>query len=147
MGGFKCKWGSNFYYCITGLSIFHFFKNSQQKNEVFLLRISLGNVNASVITSRYPQIYNFSFRKVLGTKFRIKMTLLNFWIKLTQKRYFRTKNMKITIEFYIVKIQILNLSFNKQFWFLEQKSRGKVYFRSKTQKMNITIEFFIFKLV
>ena len=130
MGGFKCKWGSNFYYCITGLSIFHFFKNSQQKNEVFLLRISLGNVNASVV-----RVYNFSFREVLGTKFRIKMTLLNFWIKLTQKRYFRTKNMKITIEFYIVKlIQILNFSFNKQFWFLEQISRRKIYFRSKIHK-------------
>ena len=27
----------------------------------------------------------------LGTKFRPKLTLLNFWIKLTQKGYFRTK--------------------------------------------------------
>ena len=27
----------------------------------------------------------------VGTKFRLKMTLLNFWIKLTQKGYFRTK--------------------------------------------------------
>ena len=34
-----------------------------QKSEVFLLRISLGNVNASVVTCWYPQIYNFSFRK------------------------------------------------------------------------------------
>ena len=34
-----------------------------QKSEVFLLRIFLGNVNASVVTCRYPQIYNFSFRK------------------------------------------------------------------------------------
>ena len=37
-----------------------------QKNEVFLLRIYLGNGNASVasvVTSWYPQIYNFSFRK------------------------------------------------------------------------------------
>ena len=34
-----------------------------QKSEVFLLRISLGNVNASVITCRYPQIYNFGIRK------------------------------------------------------------------------------------
>ena len=36
---------------------------STQKSEVFLLRISLGNVNASVITCRYPQIYNFGIRK------------------------------------------------------------------------------------
>ena len=27
----------------------------------------------------------------VGTKFRLKMTLLNFWIKLTQKGYFQTK--------------------------------------------------------
>ena len=34
-----------------------------QKSEAFLLRISSGNVNASVPTCRYPQIYNFSFKK------------------------------------------------------------------------------------
>ena len=34
-----------------------------QKSEVLLLRISLGNVNASVGTSLYPQTYNLSFRK------------------------------------------------------------------------------------
>ena len=34
-----------------------------QKSEVFLLRMSLGNVNASFVTCLYPQIYNFSFRK------------------------------------------------------------------------------------
>ena len=34
-----------------------------QKSEVFLLGISLGNMNASVVTWRYFQIYNFSFRK------------------------------------------------------------------------------------
>ena len=37
-------------------------------------------------------------------KFCLKLTLLNFWIKLTQKGYFRTKKMKITIEFYIFKL-------------------------------------------
>ena len=46
---------------------FHYFISLEtantQKSEVFLLRISLGNVNASVVTCRYPQIYNFSFRK------------------------------------------------------------------------------------
>ena len=36
-----------------------------QKSEVFLLRISSGNVNASVVTCRCPQIYNFNFRKEL----------------------------------------------------------------------------------
>ena len=34
-----------------------------QKSEVLLLRISLGNVNASVVACRYPEIYIFSFRK------------------------------------------------------------------------------------
>ena len=46
---------------------FHYFISlntaNTQKSEVFLLRISLGNVNTSVFTYRYPQIYNFSFRK------------------------------------------------------------------------------------
>ena len=32
------------------------------------------------------------------------MTPFNFWIKITQKGYFRTKAMKITIEFYIFKL-------------------------------------------
>ena len=36
-----------------------------QKSEVFLLRISSGNVNASVVNCRYAQIYNSSFRKEL----------------------------------------------------------------------------------
>ena len=34
-----------------------------QKSEVFLLRISSENVNASVVTCWYPQIYNFGFTK------------------------------------------------------------------------------------
>ena len=50
---------------ITILLHFHYLisleTGNTQKNEVFLLRISLGNVNASVVTCRYPQIYNFSF--------------------------------------------------------------------------------------
>ena len=52
------------YYYITTLSLFLSLESANtQKSEVFLLRISLGNVNASVVTCRYPQIYNFSFRK------------------------------------------------------------------------------------
>ena len=51
MGGFKNKWGSNFYYYITTLTLFH------------LVRNSIHPENASVVTCRYPQIYNFSLRK------------------------------------------------------------------------------------
>ena len=52
---------------ITILLHFHYFisleRANTQKSEVLLLRISLGNVIASVVTCRYPQISNFSFRK------------------------------------------------------------------------------------
>ena len=62
MGGVKNKWGSNLYYYITTILWFHLFRNANsQKSEVFLLIISLGNVNASVVTCRYPQIYNLTF--------------------------------------------------------------------------------------
>ena len=54
---------------ITTLLHFHYFISLEtantRKSDVFLLRISLRNVNASVITCRYPQVYNFSFRKEL----------------------------------------------------------------------------------
>ena len=47
---------------------------STQKSEVFLLRISLGNLNASVVTCWYPQLYNFSFRKEFPEHFRNSLT-------------------------------------------------------------------------
>ena len=52
---------------ITMLLHFHYFisleRADTQKREVFLLRTSLGNVNALVATCHYPQIYKFAFRK------------------------------------------------------------------------------------
>ena len=64
MGEVKNIWGVIF---ITILLHFHYFiyleKTNTKKNEVFLLRISSGNVNASVVTCQYPQIYNFNFRE------------------------------------------------------------------------------------
>ena len=52
----------------------------------------------------------------LGTKFQLKLTILNFWTKLTQNRYFHSKKekkMKI-IKFYISEIAyVQNFSFNK----------------------------------
>ena len=80
----------------------------------------------------------------VATKICLKITLLNFWIKLTQKGYLRTKKMKIFIEFYIFKlIKILNFIFNKQFWFLEKISKKKY---TSGQKMNICIESIHFQL-
>ena len=57
-GGVKNIWENNIYYCFISLET-----ANTQKSEVFLLRISSGNVNALVVTCQYPQIYNFSFRK------------------------------------------------------------------------------------
>ena len=62
MGGVKNK-----VVFITILPHFHYFISLETANtqiiELFHLRISSGNVNESDVTCRYPQIYNFSFRK------------------------------------------------------------------------------------
>ena len=54
---------------ITILLQFHYFTSletaNDQRSEVFLLWISLENVNASADTCWYPQIYNFCSRKEL----------------------------------------------------------------------------------
>ena len=51
----------------TILLHFHYFISlktaNTQKIEVFLLKTSSGNVNASVVICWYPQAYNVSFRK------------------------------------------------------------------------------------
>ena len=56
---------------------------------MFLLRISLENVNASVVTYRYPQIYNFSFRKEL-LEIICKRIYLEFYPQVLQHVVFRT---------------------------------------------------------
>ena len=52
---------------ITILLHFHYFISLETTNtktsELFLLRISLVNVNASVVTCRYPQILQLQFHK------------------------------------------------------------------------------------
>ena len=64
MGGAKNKWESNIYYYITTFSLFHFFRSSQHPEKLSVsFKNFLGSVNASVVTSWYPQIYNFNFRK------------------------------------------------------------------------------------
>ena len=87
----------------------------------------------------------------LCTKSRLKLTLLNFWIKLTQKGFFRTKKIH---ENYL---RILHIQINLDFKFQLQQailifgqiSKKKYTFgrKQKKKKMNIAIEFFIFKLI
>ena len=67
MGGATNIWRGGGVIFITMLLHFHYFisleRADTQKREVFLLRTSLGNVNALVATCHYPQIYKFAFRK------------------------------------------------------------------------------------
>ena len=56
----------------------------------------------------------------LGTKFKLRLTILIFQTKFAQKVYFRSKSAKvnITIEFSIFKLfLVLNFSLNWKFWF------------------------------
>ena len=72
---------------ITTLLHFHYSISLEtattQKSEVFLLRNFLGNVNASVVTYRYPQIYNFSFRKEF-LEILCECIYLGFWPQVLQ---------------------------------------------------------------
>ena len=65
----------------------------------------------------------FHIRVNLDAKCQLKLTILIFWIKFAQKRYFQSKRKNWTLP--------LNFA----------------YFWSKTEKVNITIEFCIFELV
>ena len=63
MGGVKNIWRSHIYYYITTLYyIISLETANTQRSEMFLLKTSSGNQNASVVTCQYPQIYNFRFR-------------------------------------------------------------------------------------
>ena len=56
--------GSNIYYYITTLHYVISLETANTlKSEMFLIKISSGNLNTSVVTCQYPQIYNFSFKK------------------------------------------------------------------------------------
>ena len=62
MGGVKNIWVSNIYYYITTLPYFISLEAANtQKSEIFLLRISSGNLDASVVTFWYPQITQLQF--------------------------------------------------------------------------------------
>ena len=67
MGGNRNIWGGGGGVIFNAMLLhFHYFTSLEtaktQKSEVFRLRISSVNVNASAVTCQYPQIYNFSFR-------------------------------------------------------------------------------------
>ena len=84
----------------------------------------------------------------VATKLRLKLTLLNFWIKLTQKGHFLTK--KNENYHRILHIQInLDSKFQLQQTILIFGTNFQKKYTSgrKHKKMNITIEFFIFELV
>ena len=90
-----------------------------EKNEKLIIK---GGVGTPIRHSR------------VGTRFRLKMTLLNFCIKLTQKACFRTK--KIENYHGILHIQInidskIQLQNNLDIW---NKFKKKKNFRSKTHK-------------
>ena len=62
----------------------------------------------------------FIFELVLSTNFQLKLTILIFWTKICQKRYFRSKTEKVNIiiEFHIFKLVLVpNFCLNWQFWF------------------------------
>ena len=78
----------------------------------------------------------------VGTKFCLKMTLKNFWIKLTQKEYFGIKK---DLSYTIIVVnyhRILQIQINLDSKFELQQTilifgttfQNKVYFQLKTQK-------------
>ena len=70
--------GSNIHYSITSLHYFISLETANTQNsEEFLLRTFSWNLNASVATCQYPQIYNFSFRKDI-LEILCKCTYLGF---------------------------------------------------------------------
>ena len=64
----------------------------------------------------------------VGTKFHLKMTLLNFWIKLTRKGYFWAKANKNYYRILHIHIQInIDSKFRlQQFWFFGQISKKSI---------------------
>ena len=82
----------------------------------------------------------------LSNKFQLKLTILSFWTKYTQKRYFRSKakEVSISIEFCISELgQVPNFSLNWRFWFFGP-NLPKESISSLKQKSNTTVEFWVF---
>ena len=79
----------------------------------------------------------------LGTKFPLKLTILIFWTRFSQKGFSGLKQKKLTPHIFhiILHIQInlvQNFSSNWEFDFLDQIC-PKRYFQSKVEKVNISI--------
>ena len=70
-------------------------------------------------------------QKSLGTKFQIKLTILSFWAKLSQKEYFQSEKDKKENHQRILRIRI---SLGPKFH-LQQTVLISGYFRSKADKM------------
>ena len=83
----------------------------------------------------------------LGNKFCLKLTIFNFWIKLTQKRYFRTTKNENYHRILHIHINLDSKFQRQQFEFWNKFPKKKYTSGRNQKKMNITIEFFIFKLV
>ena len=83
----------------------------------------------------------------LVTEFQSKRKILIFWIKFTQKGYFRSKitNVNTTIKFCIFKLILVpNFSLNWQFWFfgpnLLKKSISSTKQKKWTPPLNSSIQ-------
>ena len=80
----------------------------------------------------------------LGTKFRLNLTLSNFWIKLTQEGYFRTNKKKNENYHRLLHIQInLDSKFQLQqtvFIFETKFQRKSILLVENRKKLNIIIE-------
>ena len=79
------------------------------------------NLSKMGISGRKPKkrisLLNSAYWISVGTEFQLKLKILSFWIKLTQKGYSRSKAEKvnITIEFFILELGLApNFTWNKQ---------------------------------
>ena len=72
----------------------------------------------------------------IGTKFPLKLTILNFWTKFTKDGYFKSKTEKvnITTEFSIFElVYVLNFCLNWQFDLLDQICPERGFLKQKNR--------------
>ena len=79
---------------------------------------------------------NLYIRNSMGIKFQLKLTILIFWTKLTQKGISNLNRTKDKNHHRVLHIlQVPNFSFNKQFWFLETIFANKDTSKRKQKKL------------